>query len=377
MRILIAEDNAFYRRMLQATLIEWGYEVTAVADGAAAWDVLRAPDAPKLAVLDWEMPEMDGPEVCSRVRRIHNPEPTYLIILTVKDGKENIVTALERGADDYLSKPFNREELRARLRVGLRIVGLQTSQSVVYAFAQAVEAKSPYTRGHTDRVTQHALALADTFGVTGADREALRQGGLLHDIGKISVPDAILNKATSLDPGEWEIIKQHPANGVHLIDSLQSLRHTIPLIRWHHERLDGRGYPDGLAGDEVPFLVRILSVADVYDALANDRPYRVALPLEESLCILRDDAKGGGLAPDIVERFCAMMTDSGGGLAAAPPRNFEVETPTGPARPAPVEEPESPTGPIFGRRTDSPIGIRRGDRRLQATGESPASACSG
>src|SRR5262249_1705743 len=136
-----------------STLSEWGYETVAASNGAEAWEALRRPDAPHLAILDWMMPELEGTEVCRRLRALYKPEPTYVLMLTSKEGKENVVAALESGADDYLTKPFDRGELRARLQVGLRIVGLQTSQAVVFAFARAVEAKSPYTQGHAERVT--------------------------------------------------------------------------------------------------------------------------------------------------------------------------------------------------------------------------------
>jgi putative two-component system response regulator len=304
MTILIAEDNAFYRHALQATLQEWGYEVLAVADGIRALEVLQGPDAPKLAILDWMMPGLEGVEVCRRVRALPRAEPTYLIILTSRTGKENIVAALESGADDYVCKPFDREELRARLKVGLRIVGLQTSQTVVFTFARAVEAKNPYTYGHSDRVTAYALLLADRLGVGAAERDVLQRGALLHDLGKIGIPDAILNKDGALDEGEFHVIKQHPVQGVRMVEGFHSLRDTIPLIRWHHERLDGRGYPDGLPGAEIPPLVRILSVADVYDALASERPYRRALTPATCAQELRHNAAGGGLDPELVECFC-------------------------------------------------------------------------
>jgi putative two-component system response regulator len=308
MRILIADDNPFYLCALGGTLKEWGYEPVTARDGVAAWNVLQEENAPKLAILDWMMPNMDGLEVCRRVRTLQRPEPTYLIILTAKDSKGNIVTALESGADDYVTKPFNRDELKARVRVGSRIVGLQTSLTAMFAFARAVEAKSPFTHGHADRVTQYALALANAVGLSPAERERLRRGALLHDIGKISIPDAILNKPERLTPEEMEIIKGHPAEGVRLIEGLESLRDVVPLLRWHHERLDGRGYPDGLRGEQIPFQVRILSVADVYDALASKRPYREAMPHDQSVAILREDAASGGLDPQLVECFCLTVT---------------------------------------------------------------------
>jgi DNA-binding response OmpR family regulator len=127
MKILIAEDNRFYRDFLKATLMEWGYEVIPCEDGLAAWSVLQKKEAPKLAILDWVMPGMEGPEICRKVRALQREEPTYIILLTAKDGQENMVTGLREGADDYIKKPFDREELQARLQVGLRIVRLQCS----------------------------------------------------------------------------------------------------------------------------------------------------------------------------------------------------------------------------------------------------------
>ena len=304
MKILVAEDNTFYRHMLVSTLTEWGYETVAAVDGAEAWEKLRGDGAPKLAILDWMMPKMDGLEVCGKVRSLHAPEPTYLIILTAREGKQNIVTALEGGADDYLTKPFDRGELQARLRVGLRIVGLQTSQAVVFAFARAVEAKSPYTQGHAERVTTYALAISERAGLNPREKETLRQGGLLHDVGKICVPDAILDKSGALTPEETAIIQRHPGQGVSIVEPLHSMTEVIPLIRWHHERCDGKGYPDKLHDGEIPLLVRMLSVADVYDALSSKRPYREAIPHRECLNLLRVNASEGGLDTDLVELFC-------------------------------------------------------------------------
>ena len=317
MRILIADDNNFYRRALQLALKEWGYEVVAVCDGLAAWEVLREDSAPKLAILDWMMPGMDGPDVCRRLRASFKPEPTYVIMLTSKQGKEHAVAGLDSGADDYVIKPFDRDELQARLRVGRRIVGLQTSQTVVNAFARAVDGKSPYTRGHSERVTRYAVALGERLGLSASDRDVLWRGATLHDIGKICIPDAILNKPGPLTPEEFELVKQHPVNGVQMVEPLSSVRELLPIIRSHHERLDGRGYPDGLAGNQIPLLVRVVSVADVYDAVRSDRPYRAAMPHKDALNILRKDAASGGLDSDLVEQFCAMGTDPAPLLAAA------------------------------------------------------------
>ena len=331
MKVLIADDNHFYRCALEATLTEWGYEVLAVSDGEAAWDVLRAEDAPKIAILDWMMPRLDGVEVCRRLRAVPRHEPTYVIILTSRDGKANAAKALEGGADDYVTKPFDRGELAARLRVGRRIVTLQTGETVVYAFARAVDGKSPFTQGHSERVKSYSLALAARLGLPPADIDLLRRGATIHDIGKIAVPDAILNKAGPLTADEMAAIREHPAQGVKMIESLSSVADTIPLVRWHHERMDGNGYPDRLPGDRIPLLVRVLSVADVYDALSSDRPYRAALPLDVCLAILRKDAVGGGLDPELVEEFCDIpgeqLVGIGSGVQARVPDRVAPPSP--------------------------------------------------
>jgi putative two-component system response regulator len=350
MKILIADDNHFYRCALKATLTEWGYEVVAVADGQAAWNALQGDQAPRIAILDWMMPSIDGLEVCRQLRAIPRHEPTYVIILTSREGKSNAVAALESGADDYITKPFDRGELAARLKVGRRIVSLQTSETVVYSFAQAVDGKNPYTKGHSERVCGFALMLAADLGLSELETDILRRASILHDIGKIAIPDAILNKSGPLTPEEMEIIQEHPIQGVKMIEPLASVRDTIPLVRWHHERLDGKGYPDGLYGDEIPHLVRVLSVADVYDALSSDRPYRVGLPFHVCLTILRDNAAKGGLDPDLVERFCSLPVEQlvrvGSGVVNKPngrasdtsPRTGELVNMPRPVSPSVVAE---------------------------------------
>ncbi len=196
---------------------------------------------------------------------------------------------------------------RSLLRIKQLIEERDSAEAVVFALARTVEAKSLFTHGHSERVTHYALSLADAVGVSPHEREVLRKGALLHDIGKISVPDAILDKPGKLTTAEFEVIKGHPAQGTHIVEPLHSLRETLPLIRWHHERLDGKGYPDGLRGDDIPRLVRILSVADVYDALSSERPYRQSIPHEQCLEMLRENAVGGGLDADLVAVFLTIV----------------------------------------------------------------------
>jgi len=311
MKILIADDNPFYRKAVVGILKEWSYDVIAVGDGAAALEALQGSDAPKLAILDWMMPRMDGLEVCRRLRKQEDPEPPYILILTSQSSKKDVVNALDSGADDFIAKPFDHEELRARIRVGARTVGLQRSQTIVFAFARAVEAKTPFTHGHSDRVRTYCLAMADHLNVSARERHILSNGALLHDIGKICVPDAVLNKPGPLTDDEFAIMKQHPSQGVQIVEPLEALADVLPLIRSHHERLNGVGYPDGLTGEQIPFLVRLLSVADCLDALTSDRPYRAALSVSRSLEILRHDAAAGALDAALVECAAQVAEDLG------------------------------------------------------------------
>ena len=303
MKVLIAEDNHFYRQVMKGTLVEWGYQTVEAADGVAAWNILQAADAPKIAIVDWMMPKIDGVELCRKVRALARPEPTYLIVLTALDGKENFVVALQAGADDFIHKPFDRDQLQARLQVARRIVGLQTTQTVVFTFARAVEAKSSYTQGHAERVSNYAQQLARAVKLCEPELEILRRGALLHDIGKIALSDAILNKPGPLTPEEYAEVKKHPLLGSDMVRPLQTMQDVLPLIRSHHERLDGKGYPDGLGAGDIPLLVRILSVADVYDALSSARPYRPAMAHQTCLEMMHKDAAGGGLDPDLVHVF--------------------------------------------------------------------------
>jgi len=227
-----------------------------------------------------------------------------VVILTGESAAQARLQAWELGADDYLMKPSKTNEVLTRCRALLRVKDLvdqlDGAQNVLFALARVMDAKSAFTQGHTERVVAHALALGKRLGLSPSELDALRLGAALHDIGKISIPDHILDKPGSLTEDEMEIIKRHPVAGVRIVEPLQSVRIAIPLIRWHHERLDGGGYPDGISGDDIPMPVRVLSAVDVYDALSTPRPYRPRLCYEECLSTLRGLADGGGLDPEVV-----------------------------------------------------------------------------
>ena len=307
-RILVVDDDPTVGAALEHILKAEGYEVARARDGRGALASVEAA-LPDLILLDLHMPRMGGFEVCQRVKGDPATSLLPIVILTGESEADARMQAWDVGADDFLTKPFQVIEVLARCRSLLRtkqlVDELDSAQSVLFAFARTLEAKSRYTQGHSERVTAHALTLAERVGLPAAERETLRRGALLHDIGKISTPDAILDKPARLTAEEYTVVRRHPGEGVRMVESLRSLRDVIPHIRWHHERMDGRGYPDGLFGGAIPLAVRILAVADVYDALSSERPYRPALVPEECFRIMRADAAGGGLDPELVEALCS------------------------------------------------------------------------
>ena len=318
-RILVVDDDPTVGAALEHILKHEGYQVARARDGRGALAAV-ADRPPDLILLDLNMPHMGGFEVCQRIKRDPATSLLPIVIVSGEAEFEARMQAWDVGADDFLTKPFQVVEVLARCRSLLRnkqlVDELDSAQSVLFAFARTLEAKSRYTQGHSERVTAFALALADRVGLSGAEKETLRRGSLLHDIGKISTPDSILDKPARLSADEYAVVKQHPAEGVRMVESLRSIKDVIPFIRWHHERMDGRGYPDGLFGGSIPLAVRVLSVADVYDALATERPYRPALAPGECHRILRADAAGGGLDPELVEAFCETQATPAVGAGA-------------------------------------------------------------
>lgn len=327
-RVLVVDDNPTNANLLNQVLATEGHEVVIAHDGLDALEKI-GDQMPDLILLDLDMPRLDGYEVCRRVKKDPASRLIPIVIITAQTAFDAKLRAWELGADDFITKPFQCLEVVARSRSLLRIKRLvderDSAEAVVFAFARVVEAKSPYTHGHSERVAAYALTLAAQVQLPEGEWDTLRKGALLHDIGKISVPDSILDKPAGLTPAEFEIMKQHTVQGARIVESLRSIQDAVPMIRWHHERLDGKGYPDGLAGDAIPPLVRILAVADVYDSLSSKRPYRGALPPVQCLQILRRDAANGGLDPALVEAFCtALAAGMIGGLPplAPRPKNF-------------------------------------------------------
>jgi putative two-component system response regulator len=310
--ILVVDDEPSTTRLLERILLDEGHQVIIAHDGREAMEIAQCA-GPDLVLLDLGLPGLDGHEVCRRLKQ--NPHTRWIpvVVITGQDDARAKLACWEIGADDFLLKPFQRAEIVVRCRSLLRVkqlIGeLDSAEAVVFAFARAVEARSSYTHGHSERVQEYALLLAEQANLSKGEVEMLRMGALLHDIGKISLPDTILNKPGPLTHDEHLVVQQHTLQGMHIVEPLRSIRHAIPLIRSHHERCDGRGYPDGLTGEKIPAVVRVLSIADVFDAISSPRPYRPALSHARCLDLLRKEARQGAFDPLLVEIFCEMMAD--------------------------------------------------------------------
>jgi putative two-component system response regulator len=308
--VLVADDDAALRAGLQRILENEGLRVLTAADGNAALRAIRR-EHPDVVLLDVMMPAMDGFRVCTEVKADADTRLTPVVLLTALGDVEDRVRGIDAGADDFLTKPFERAELLARVRSLWRMKSytdeLERAETVLLALARSVEAKDPYTEGHCDRLSKYAAALGVHMG-RGPDQVlALQRAGTLHDIGKVAVPDAILLKQGPLTEAELAVMREHPVVGERICQGLRFLRPVLPVIRHHHEHWDGSGYPDGLKGDEIPLLARILQVVDVCDALTSDRPYRRAMPWDRALQTLQDEGARGWWDPTVVDAWRGLV----------------------------------------------------------------------
>ncbi len=311
--ILVADDSCANLELLSALLSDEGYRVVCVLDGEQAITALKNQPI-DLALLDVMMPGQTGFAVCRAVKS--NPDTCLIPIILVTGLTESSdrIQGIECGADDFLQKPIHREELLARVRSLLRLKQftdeLERAETVLFSLALSIEAKDPYTQGHCDRLSKYSLALAERLGLPAELQVALRRAGIVHDIGKVAVPDQILLKPGPLTPDEWNTMKQHPVAGERICAPLRSFRHVLPVIRHHHEKLDGSGYPDGLKGEQIPLAARVLQTVDIYDALTTTRPYRKGLSPKEAFAIMREEVKRGWWDGRILGEFEAVVFDS-------------------------------------------------------------------
>jgi putative two-component system response regulator len=316
--VLVVEDDDAGRALVQTLLEQSGYSILAAADGPSGLRLAREHE-PNVIVLDVGLPGLSGLELTRTLRQAAPTRTIPIILLTGHASIDDMAQGLDAGADDFVAKPFRRLELLARVRSAVRmrqaILGMETARSVVAALAGAVAAKDPVTEHHCQRLAGLAGRLGARLGLVPEEREALEYGAVLHDVGKIGIPEAILLKPGPLTPEEWTILRRHPEIGAEICRPLGLSRRLSPVIRHHHERWDGAGYPDRLRGDQIPLGARVIAVLDTYDAMTHDRPYRAARSSEQALEDIRSQA-GRQLDPALTslleaEINLAPLDDSG------------------------------------------------------------------
>lgn len=317
--ILIVDDEEAGRQTLEAILEGEGYQLVMAENGQQAIEKAKA-ILPDVILLDVMMPGMTGFEVCQRIRNDPSIAEIPIIILTALDDRDSLLTGLKAGADDFVTKPFDRFELRARL-IGITRLNryhklveerkklneahnelLEAYEKTIEGWSHAMDLRDRETEGHSERVTDLTLQMAKIFGMSDEELVHVRRGALLHDMGKLGIPDSILQKTDTLNEGEWEIMHKHPQFAYDMLDSIEYLRSALDIPYCHHEKWDGTGYPRGLKGEQIPIAARLFTIVDVWDALTSDRPYRSAWKKEEALAYIREQS-GKHFDPQVVKLF--------------------------------------------------------------------------
>jgi putative two-component system response regulator len=307
--VLVVDDLAVNVTALAELLTAYGYTVLKAHDGQEAVEIAGR-ELPDLVISDVRMPRRDGFDVCRTLRADPATRLTPVVLLTGATETDDRLRAIDAGASDFLTKPVDVSELRARVRSLVQLKrytdDLDSAEAVLKSLALTIEARDPHTEGHCDRLARYAVEFGERLQLPDEDLQALARGGYFHDIGKIGIPDAILLKRGPLTPAQRKIMDEHPAIGDRLCGNLRALQHVRAIVRHHHERLDGSGYPDGLSGDAIPLLAQIISIIDVYDAITTNRPHRRARSPRAAFKELRDEVKRGWRRADLVEAFIAL-----------------------------------------------------------------------
>lgn len=328
--ILVVDDDASNLKMASHILSGEKMRVSCLKSGEDALRFLQG-NRPDLILLDIHMPGMDGFDTLAAIREDKDTAGIPVIFLTADDDSKTETKGLKAGAMDFIKKPFVPEVLLLRVRHTLELIRLQTdlahevekktqevlvqhekleriSMQIVTALSGAIDAKDTYTNGHSTRVADYSREIARRLGLSEKEQDDIYMMGLLHDVGKIGVPDAIINKPAKLTDEEYSIIKQHPTMGAEILTNITEFPKLSTGARWHHERYDGKGYPDGIAGDEIPLEARIIAIADAYDAMSSRRSYRDVLP---QLQIYSEVQKGKGTQfdPAFAEIMLSMIDE--------------------------------------------------------------------
>ena len=308
-KVLVVDDLPANVQLLKRLLTSEGYNVVTASDGQQALEMVRS-EHPDLVLMDVLMPKLSGFEVCDLIKQNMATRLTPVVLVTALQERDDKIQAINAGADDFLTKPVNALELKARVRSLVRLKrytdDLDSAESVILSLALVIEARDAYTDGHCQRLAGYATALGTALGLSEEQLGALYRGGYLHDVGKIGISDAVLLKAGRLTALEYDQIKEHPVIGDRLCGELRSLRQVRPIVRHHHERLDGSGYPDGLKGDAIPLLAQIMGIVDVYDAITTERPYKPAASHERALDEILGEVRRGWRRQDLFDAFVAL-----------------------------------------------------------------------
>ena len=304
--VLVADDDDLNREFLSSVLTAEGYRVVCAEDGERAISLIKSQSV-DVALLDVVMPGQSGFAVCLSAKSDPLTCLVPIVLVTALSREDDRIQGAMCGADDFLCKPVNRHELLARVsslgRLKQFTDEMDNAESVLSSLALSIEAKDPYTEGHCDRLSKYSVALAERMRLPRELHVALRRGGLVHDIGKLAVPESILLKPGPLNPEERKIMEQHTIVGERICAPLKSFRLVLPIIRHHHEKWNGSGYPDGLKGENIPLTARILQITDIFDALTTDRPYRKAFPSEKAFAIMREEVERGWWDSSVLKEF--------------------------------------------------------------------------
>ena len=309
-RVLVVDDHPLSRLTAVALLSVEGYDVIEAESGAVALAQVFETN-PDLILLDVMMPGMDGYEVCRRLKGDEHTRLTPVVFITALDDRRARLRGIEAGGDDFLTKPFDQLELSARVKSLIRQKRLNEdldhAEKVLFSIARTVESRDPNTGDHCERLVVGGKAFGEYLGLSRSEVRNLMWGGYLHDIGKVGIPDAVLLKQGKFTPEEWKIMQQHVLIGEQICLPLRTMRGVMPIIRHHHERWDGSGYPDRLTKNEIPYLAQVFQVVDIYDALTSERPYKRAFSSGEALKIMAEEAAKGWRNPELVERFSSFI----------------------------------------------------------------------
>ncbi|WP_315791828.1 two-component system response regulator [Fischerella sp. JS2] len=305
-KVLIVDDHAASRMTAVALLAMEGYEVIEADSGSTAVELVTQKQ-PDLILLDVMMPGLDGFEVCQLLKQNEHTRLIPIIFVTALNDRRSRIRGIEVGADDFLSKPFDRVELAARVKSLVRQKRLNEdldhAEQVLFSIARSIESRDPNTGDHCERLVKLGKAFGEYLNLSRNQIRDLMWGGYLHDIGKVGIPDSVLLKKGKLTPEEWNIMRQHVLIGEKICQPLRSMQGVIPIIRHHHERWDGSGYPDGLIGENIPYLAQVFQIIDIYDALTSERPYKLAFSPQEALTVMQEETAKGWRNPQLMQQF--------------------------------------------------------------------------